>query len=708
MRLQTGKASSAALLAAGLVAVYWWAGPRAGAADRVLRSGITTTGFDAKVRPQDDLFRHVNGGWIAEAKIPAEYGTFGSFMELRDNALKDLRAIIEDAARQEDAASGSEARKIGDLYAAFMDEKKVEELGLEPIRGDLARIDAVKDKAGFLRLMAELQRAGCRRPVPALASPPTPSSRTARSSTSRRAGSACRTSRITATPSSSPSARRSSRTSRRCSRWPAGPSPTSAAKQVMDLETRLAKSHWDRVKSRDQTLTYNKKDRAALDALTPGFDWSAYFDVTGAKDLLRGHRPPARLLRRDGRDLQGCPARAVEDLAGLARPRFVGVLPQQGDRRRGLRLRAEAQRRHRAAPRWKRGVKAVEDALGEAAGKLYVAKHFPPEAKARMQQLVKNLIEAYRQDIQELDWMSPETKKKALEKLAKFTPKIGYPDKWRDYSKLEIRRGDLLGNVRRAVAFELDRDLAKLGKPVDRSEWGMTPQTVNAYYNPLFNEIVFPAAILQPPFFDLDADDAVNYGAIGAVIGHEIGHGFDDQGSKYDGDGNMKNWWTDADRKEFDKRAKMLIEQYNGFSPAQLPGQHVNGALTIGENIGDLGGLTIAYKAYKLSLHGTEAAGARRPDRRPAVLHRLGPGLALEVPRRRADATAGRGSPLARRVPLQRRRPQPPRVLRRLRRQGRRQALAPRRPARADLVSGRLIAKVWRSGYRPGRAFGPA
>jgi putative endopeptidase len=257
--------------------------------------------------------------------------------------------------------------------------------------------------------------------------------------------------------------------------------------------------------------------------------------------------------------------------------------------------------------RWKRGVKAVEDSLGEAAGKLYVAKHFPPEAKARMQQLVKNLIEAYREDIKDLEWMSPETRKKALAKLAKFTPKIGYPDKWRDYSKLEIRGGDLLGNVRRAAAFEQARNLAKLGKPVDRSEWGMTPQTVNAYYNPAFNEIVFPAAILQPPIFDRFADDAVNYGAIGAVIGHEIGHGFDDQGSKYDGDGNMKDWWTDADRKEFDKRAKMLIEQYNEFSPAQLPGHHVNGALTIGENIGDLGGVAIAYKAYKLSLRGSEA-----------------------------------------------------------------------------------------------------
>ena len=258
-------------------------------------------------------------------------------------------------------------------------------------------------------------------------------------------------------------------------------------------------------------------------------------------------------------------------------------------------------------PRWKRGVAAVEAAMGEAVAKIYVAKHFPPEAKARMQDLVRNLIEAYREDIASLPWMSPETRKRALEKLAKFNPKIGYPNKWRDYSRLEMVEGDLLTNVRRANVFEDQRNIAKLGKPVDHAEWDMTPQTVNAYYNPGMNEIVFPAAILQPPFFDMKADDAVNYGAIGAVIGHEIGHGFDDQGSKSDGDGNLVNWWTDPDRKEFDARAKMLIDQYSGFEPAQLPGQKVNGAMTIGENIGDLGGLTIAYKAYRRSLQGREA-----------------------------------------------------------------------------------------------------
>ncbi len=258
-------------------------------------------------------------------------------------------------------------------------------------------------------------------------------------------------------------------------------------------------------------------------------------------------------------------------------------------------------------PRWKRGVAITETALGEAAGKLYVAKHFPPAAKERMKELVTNLIEAYRENIRSLDWMTAETRKRALEKLAKFTPKIGYTEKWRDYTKLEINPDDLVGNARRAASFEQARNFAKLGKPVDRQEWMMTPQTVNAYYNPSMNEIVFPAAILQPPFFDMNADDAFNYGAIGAVIGHEIGHGFDDQGSKFDGDGNMVNWWTDPDRKEFDSRAKKLIEQYNTYEPKQLPGQKVNGALTIGENIGDLGGLSIAYKAYRRSLKGHEA-----------------------------------------------------------------------------------------------------
>ncbi|MGP0067131.1 MAG: M13 family metallopeptidase [Isosphaeraceae bacterium] len=606
MRSQIGKALGLTLLASSLGVVLWGSGPRAGAEDRTVRSGIGKSGFDEKARPQDDLFRHVNGGWIAEAKIPAEYGYFGTFMELRDKALADLRAIIEEAARQEGASSDSEARKIGDLYTGFMDEKKVEEQGLKPIHDELARIDAIKDKAGFLRIVAELQRQGVGGMFRLFVAPD--AKRSDREIVYLSQGGL-------SLPDESYYRDPKFKLIRdafvehveRTFALAGRPEPAKAAAQVMELETRLAKHHWDRVKSRDQTLSYNKKDRADLGTLTPGFDWSSYFDGTGAKGI-------SELIVRQP-DYLGAMAKAYHEVpldqwkTWLAWHVIDSAAPYLNKAMvdENFAFARKLTGATELPPRWKRGVTLVEGALGEAAGKLYVARHFPPEAKARMQVLVKNLIEAYREDIQGLAWMSPETKKKALEKLAKFTPKIGYPDKWRDYTKLEVRRDDLLGNVRRADAFEHDRNLAKLGKPVDRSEWGMTPQTINAYYNPMFNEIVFPAAILQPPFFDRNADDAVNYGAIGAVIGHEIGHGFDDQGSKFDGDGNMKNWWTEADRMEFDKRAGMLIEQYNGFSPAQLPGQHVNGALTIGENIGDLGGLTIAFKAYKISLKGADA-----------------------------------------------------------------------------------------------------
>ena len=377
----------------------------------------------------------------------------------------------------------------------------------------------------------------------------------------------------------------------------------------MALETALAKQHWDRVRSRDRTLTYNKMDRKALDSLSAGVDWNAWFSKYGdakIEDVVV--RQPdyfkaisAILAETPLADLKTwLKWHVLHEAAPLLSKPFV----EENFAFFEKTLTGAPEMR----PRWKRGVEMLEFSLGEALGKLYVAKHFPPAAKDRMKELVANLIEAYRENIRSLDWMSAETRKRALEKLAKFTPKIGYTEKWRDYSSLKVDGDDLIGNARRAAAFEQARNLAKLGKPVDRQEWGMTPQTVNAYYNPGMNEIVFPAAILQPPFFDMNADDAFNYGAIGAVIGHEIGHGFDDQGSKFDGDGNMINWWTEADRKEFESRAKKLIEQYSQYEPKQLPGQKVNGALTIGENIGDLGGLSIAYKAYRRSLKGQQPA----------------------------------------------------------------------------------------------------
>jgi putative endopeptidase len=572
------------------------------------RSGIDTSGFDKAVRPQDDFFRYVNGSWIKRTEIPPDKPMFGTVSNLRDKSEAALRAILEEAASDSSAAAGSDVKKIGDLYSGFMDEAHVESLGQKPIEAEFARVDAIADKPALIKTLAASQREGLASLFRAFVNSD------AKQSDHNilylnQGGISLPDESFYRDAKFEPVRAQYVAHVEKMLKLAGIPEPKQAAAKVMDLETRLAKHHWDRVKSRDQTLTYNKRSRKALDELAPGFDWSAWFTAFGAPEAndVIVRQPEffsamATLLDQvsladwklwlkwnvlnETAELLSKPY-ALEHFAFFGR--VLTGAPEM-------------------PPRWKRGVEFVEHAIGHAVGKIYVAKHFPPEAKARMKELVANLIEAYREDIATLEWMSPETRSRALEKLAKFTPKIGYPDVWRDYSALTVSRDDLVGNLRRAEAFETARELAKLGKPVDRSEWIMTPQTVNAYYNPYMNEIVFPAAILQPPVFDMLADDAVNYGAIGAIIGHEIGHGFDDQGSKFDGDGNMVNWWTKADRAEFEKRAKMLIDQYSAFQPAQLPGQKVNGALTVGENIGDLGGVAISYKAYKRSLRGREAA----------------------------------------------------------------------------------------------------
>ncbi len=587
-------APGAALFTALLAAV---------AASPALKSGIDKGTFDPAVRPQDDLFRSVNGKWLRESVIPADRPATGAFNELRDRSEERVRAIIEDAAKHPDDA---DSRNISDLYASFMDEARADRLGLAPVRPELDAVAAVTDQAGLIRELAALQRAG----VPGLF---VIFVRTDSKQSSRylayleQGGLGLPDESYYREPKYDGIRKAYVAHVAKMLELAGVPDPQKAAGRVLDVETAVAKCHWDRVQTRDEDRTYNKFSRASVKALAAGLDVDPWFEGIG------------------GKHIEEVVVREPSFLAGLAKT--VGKFPV-ADWKTYLTWRVLAARAPLLSepfvredfafsgkvllgtpeiePRWKRGVSLVERALGQAVGRLYVARHFPPEAKERMRQLVANLLEAYRVDIGALDWMSAETKVKALEKLAKFTPKIGYPDKWRDYSKLEIRRDDLVGNQRRVAAFALDYQLGKLGKPVDRAEWGMTPQTVNAYYNPGMNEIVFPAAILQPPFFDLAADDAVNYGGIGAVIGHEIGHGFDDQGAKYDGDGNLRDWWTAADKKEFRKRTRALIEQYNAFEPRQLPGSHVNGALTIGENIGDLGGLTIAHKAYLISLRGKE------------------------------------------------------------------------------------------------------
>jgi putative endopeptidase len=570
-------------------------------------SGIEIDELSDEVRPQDDLFRHVNSRWLATTEIPADRAAHGAFHMLRDQAELDVRAIAEEAAAG-DAPAGSDERKVGDLWAAFMDLDAVERHDAEPLAGDLAEIRAVGSTQELVALLGRLQRHG----TPGLAEwfvdndgedatryivnlvqsglgLPDESYYREEAYAEVRAAYVEHVATML--------------------RLAGEPDADEAAARVMALETALAQGHWTTVDSRDALKTYNKHTLAALAALTPGFDWSVWLEGLGAPegafDQVIVRQPDA--VETAARLLGEVPLadwkawftfHHVRASAPFLSSRFVDAnFAFYGTLLSGIPQLRE---------RWKRAVDVVEGALGEAVGELYVARHFPPQHKAHMDRLVGWLVEAYRRDIVALDWMSPETRQRALDKLERFTPKVGYPDTWRDYSTLVIERDDLLGSVRRAAAFEVDRNLAKLGKPIDRAEWHMTPQTVNAYYNPGMNEIVFPAAILRWPFFDPEADDAVNFGGIGAVIGHEIGHGFDDQGSRYDGDGNLTDWWTETDRAGFDVLTKALVAQYDGFTPEGLDGHHVNGALTVGENIGDLGGIQIAHKAYLLSLEGAE------------------------------------------------------------------------------------------------------
>ncbi|OBJ33637.1 M13 family metallopeptidase [Mycolicibacter heraklionensis] len=596
------------------------------------RSGLDLTYIDSGVRPQDDLFGHVNGRWLDGYEMPADRATDGAFRALFDRAESQVRDLLDEAAdsarldageaklgsAHEPAAAGADAadtdeRRIGELYASFIDEQTVRERGVEPLRQELAAIDNAGDREALARVVGAGQRAGIGGGVGLYVDTD--------SKDSTRYLLHLNQSGIGLPDESY---YREEQHAEILAAYPGhiaamfalvyGGEPdehAATAARIVALETRLAGAHWDVVKRRDAELTYNLRTFAGLPAEAPGFDWAGWVGALGvavaAADELVVRQPDfltafaALWESADFADWQDWARwRVIHARAGLLTEELIA----EDFEFYGRRLSGTEQIRDR----WKRGVSVVESLMGDAVGKLYVAKHFPPDAKARIDELVGNLREAYRVSITNLDWMTPETRERALAKLDKFTAKVGYPAKWRDYSALVTDPADLYGNYLRGYAVNYDRELAKLGQPVDRDEWFMTPQTVNAYYNPGMNEIVFPAAILQPPFFDADADDAANYGGIGAVIGHEIGHGFDDQGAKYDGDGNLIDWWTDADRDEFGSRTRALIAQYESYVPRELDGdRHVNGAFTVGENIGDLGGLSIALLAYQLSLAGTEA-----------------------------------------------------------------------------------------------------
>ncbi|QRN95078.1 peptidase M13 [Archangium violaceum] len=564
--------------------------------------GVDTKNFDSSVRPQDDFYRYVNGTWLKTAQIPADKGRYGSFIELRDKSEAALRTIIEEVAAAKEKKAGTDAQKIGDLYESFMDTERIQALGLEPARADLNRIAALQDKQQLPELFAELTRAGVPTPfVLFVGQDAKQADRYIAYVNQSGLGLPDRDYYLKQDARLAETRAAYLTYIETLMRLGGEKDPAGAAKAILALETSLAEKHWDRVRNRDREATYNFKSVAELEKLTPGFSWSRYIKALGAE------KTPGIVVRQpdyfQAADalLASTPLPVLKQyltfkLLDNAAPLLSTPFEEAHFAFRGKTLQGLQENR----PRWKRGVEAVEGALGESVGKIYVERNFSPESKARMQELVKNLQVAFKQGIDQLEWMSPTTKAQAQAKLSKFTVKIGYPEKWRDYSALTIDKADLYGNMKRSDAFEYARIINRLGKPIDRAEWGMTPQTVNAYYSSTMNEIVFPAAILQPPFFNPEADDATNYGAIGGVIGHEISHGFDDQGARSDGDGNLRDWWGETDKAAFQQRTGMLSDQYSGFSPLQ--GMSVNGKLTLGENIGDLSGLTVAYKAYKLSL----------------------------------------------------------------------------------------------------------
>ncbi|MDJ0348779.1 M13-type metalloendopeptidase [Cryobacterium sp. PH29-G1] len=569
-------------------------------------SGINQAELDPEVRPQNDLFRHVNGKWIARSEIPADKARWGSFMMLAEDAEKAVREIIIEA---QTAPKGSLERKFGDLYTSFLDEERIEALGATPLVSDLAAVDAVTTISELLSTLGRLERGGVAGAFHLYVDndPGNPERYLvfiAQGGIGLPDESYYREEKFAEIRT------KYQEFLERMFTLAGFADAAERAGRVFALETELAAHHWDKVATRDSEKTYNLRTWGQVSALAAGADvdlWLEGLDapagafeevvvrepsfIAGLAETLTDDRLESwqdwlrwQVIRSSAAYLSGEFVEANFDFYG----RTLSGTPQLRDR-------------------WKRGVSLVEGALGEAVGRIYVDRHFKPSAKASMDVLVANLVTAYENSISTLDWMTEETRGRALEKLSKFTPKIGYPVKWRDYSSLEITADDLISNVKAAGEFEFQRELGKIGKPLDRDEWFMTPQTINAYYNPGFNEIVFPAAILQFPFFDESRDPAANYGAIGAVIGHEIGHGFDDQGSKYDGDGRLIDWWTAEDKAAFELRTTALIEQFDGLEPRAIPGHTVNGALTIGENIGDLGGLSIAWKAYVLSLNGEES-----------------------------------------------------------------------------------------------------
>ncbi len=572
-----------------------------------LSSGIVQENMDKSVRPQDNFYRYVNGEWHKTHEIPGDRKAIGAFYDLREGAKEDVLAIIKNVANSNNQTKGSNAQKVADMYNSVMDIDTRNKLGVAPLKKDFAEIDQLKSKDELSIYMAKSQKEGASNPLGYYIN------EDSKNSTQY-------ASHIWQWGLSLPDRDYYLKDDERYNELRKGyvehiekmfnmagfSQAKQRAEQIMQLETALAEKHWTRVESRNRDKTYNKLTISELNTLAGDFNWRNYFKELGLPEIKEIIINQPSFVEGFSDVYRDFPLDAWKNyMRWQWLHASANYLSDDFEKENFEFFSKQLSGQSEQDPRWKTAVATVNASLGEIIGQLYVDKHFQPEAKQRMVTLVENLRKAYGESIDDLEWMGDATKTAAREKLAKFIPKIGYPDKWIDYSALNINKGDLATNMRNASRFEFQRELKKLGGPIQRHEWHMTPQTVNAYYNPTKNEIVFPAAILQPPFFNMEADDAVNYGAIGAVIGHEMGHGFDDQGSKFDGDGNLKNWWTDEDRRKFKERTAQLVKQYGDYKP--LPDMHINGELTLGENIGDLAGVTIAYKAYRMSLNGKEA-----------------------------------------------------------------------------------------------------
>jgi putative endopeptidase len=570
------------------------------------KSGLDLAGFDRNVRPQDDLYRFVGGTWLANTEIPADRSNYGSFIILDDKAQEEVRQLIVAASEQSSRPPGSDAQKAGDFYLSYMDAQRVESLGLTPLAGEIAHIDAIATARDVARYIGYSERIGVAQPLGWYSAPDSKNSSVYLGALVQN-GLTMPDRDYYLSPDEKFAQFRAkfalyveqmlARAGERNAK--------SAAQRIAALETRIANYQWTNVQNRDPVKTYNPMSLPEYQKLAPGFDWLAFFEGMGAPAQRMDVNQPS-FVKGIGQLVKTVPVsdwrlyfkfQLLDTYAPALSKEYADL--QFDFKQRTLNGVQEPR------PRWRQAVDSMDSNMGELVGRMFVEAHFGAEAKQRMLALVSNLLKAFDSSIDGLDWMAPETRAEAKRKLAKITVKIGYPDKWRDYSALDVKRDDLVGNLLRAAEFQHQRYVRRSGGPVDKGEWLMTPQTVNAYYNSTTNEITFPAAILRPPFYDMEADDAVNYGGIGAVIGHEISHGFDDSGRQFDGDGNLRDWWTASDAEKFKTRAGVVVSQFNGYTV--LGDQHINGELTLGENIGDLSGMAVAFKAYKLSLNGQAA-----------------------------------------------------------------------------------------------------